>query len=188
MDQGLGSASEILEGEILEDFIPMQEESDEYQRFLALFAKHPLRPVILDRSMLLHENMLLEEYNRGVDFLDIEPMGQYSRRMDNFGDFSNQVLTVHGMCIWEVDFIPNTKENVDSKSYYHYFQVRILAVDSEGKIRLIKSSGKGLLRHVFFACQRYGWFLFEKPIRYRLTWAGTGKPHVMDNLDTQLGK
>lgn len=188
MNQELGPVNEVLEGEILEDFIPMQEESKEYQRFLDLFAMHPKRPVVLDRSMLLHENMLLEEWKRGVDFLNIEPMEQYLRKMDNFGDFSNQILTVHGMCIWEVDYTPKTQENADSKQRARYFQVRILAVDSENKIKLIKSSGKDLLRHVFFACQKYGWFIFEKPIRYRFTWAGTGKPHVIDNLDTQLGK
>lgn len=171
----------------LEDVVSMKEESDEYKRFIALFAKHPKRPIILDRTMLLQENMLLEEYKRGVDFLDIEPMEQYSRKMDNFGDFSNQILTVHGMCIWEVDYTPKSQENADSKQHARYFQIRILAVDSEGKIRLIKSSGKDLMRHVFFACQKYGWFIFEKPIKYRFSWEGTGKPHVISNLDTKLG-
>lgn len=185
-ETGLGPTVDLLDGEILEDFVPMKEESKEYKNFLALFVAEK---IVLDDSLLLQDQMFYREL---VAEESVDVFEWYNREALKFADFANQVLDVYGMGIWEVNYSPKLSDDEKrrgvTKDKSKYYQVRILALDSSGPV-LIKSSSPSLLIHVFRACQKYGWFMFrEGPIKYKFIWRGTGSPHILQNQSISLGK
>lgn len=185
-DQSLVVAQDDFDEINLEDFVQVDEGSKEYKNFLGLFVAEK---IILDDTLLLQDQMFYRTFDP-MDSTDI--MEWYNREGLKFADFSNQILDVYGMGIWEVWYSPKLSEDEKrrgvTKDKAKYYQVRILAEDSSGPV-LIKSSSPSLLIHVFRACQKYGWFMFrEGPIKYKFIWRGIGCPHILQNMSIKLGK
>jgi hypothetical protein len=102
----------------------------------------------------------------------------YNQEPLTFGDVTNQKLMVYGATIYEFDLTKKT----DGTIVPRYFQNRIL-VDLDGQLRVIKSSGRDLLRHIAYLCKREGWYMFKEPIEYKFVHKGPGKPHIMEAVN-----
>lgn len=97
-------------------------------------------------------------------------------------DFANMTLQVFGMSLYEV---PGGWKGKDG--LYHdetYYQARLVVSDpnNPGQFLLLKSSGLGLLQHVYHILNNRGWFRFpDGPIAYRVT-IGSNNGHFIHNV------
>jgi hypothetical protein len=99
----------------------------------------------------------------------------------SFGEITNQKLMVYGAAIYEVP------AGMGKGDVWHerYFQSRVLVMIDD-QLRIVKSSGQGLLFHVARACFNRGWFIWNEPIEYKFVWKGAGTPHYMERVDRNI--
>jgi hypothetical protein len=127
-----------------------------------------------DRRILLQDQLLTLSV---VEENQLDVFELFNQEALSFADVTNQKLMVHGAVLFE--FEPTIK--ADGTAVPRYFQCRVL-VDLDGELRVIKSSGQNLLRHVVHLCKKNGWYMFAEPIEYRFVWKGAGKPHLMERV------
>lgn len=139
-------------------------------QFLALLEEMGVANArFLLQDTVLATQVAVEDQADVMDLYEVEPL--------NFSDVTNRTLRVVGAAIYE--FPAGIK--ADQTTFPRYFQSRIL-VDLDGELRIVKSSGQSLLRHIAFMCRQNGWFLFAEPIEYKFMWRGAGKPHLLDRV------
>jgi hypothetical protein len=157
-------------------FIPAEEAIEANPQLMNLLSE--MR--VAEEGWLIQDYILatmipVEEQANVYDLYDQVPL--------EFTDVINRVLPVYGACLYE--FEEGLK--VDGSSYPRYFQARILVM-LDGELRIVKSSGQNLLRHVAFMCRGQGrWFVFDTPIEYRFCLSkSAGKAHIIDKVHKEI--
>lgn len=126
-------------------------------------------PRYLLQDRILTSKIPEEEQIEVMDLYSVEPLG--------FSDVTNRTLWVYGCAIYEHE----EGLKPDGTPFPRYFQGRIL-VDLDGELRIVKTSGLSLLRHLAFMARAHGWFRFKEPVQYKFIWKGAGQPHIMERV------
>lgn len=151
------------------DLVTEEEVSQASQQFISLLSEMGVTgPLLLQDQALL--KLPIEQQSLVLDLYDQEPL--------QFGDVTNQSLLVYGAALFEHE--GGMKKG--GEVYPRYFQGRIL-VKLDGTFRIVKTSGKILLRKIAFLCRDNGWYIFKEPIEYKFIHRGTGQPHIMDRVE-----
>jgi len=130
----------------------------------------------------IHEQILASKF----DIDEREEMANlyYGLEPQPFNRVAGQELDVLGLIIFE------SGPYRGKDGLYHpegYYQVRIVVLDRHEEPMIVKSGSKSLLPHGLHAANKYGWFLFEKPVKYRFS-LGENNSHRMFNTEHDYKK
>lgn len=124
----------------------------------------------------IHEQILAE---RSMDEREEMANLYYGLDPQPFNHIAGQELDVLGLIIFESGPYKGRDGLFHPEGYY---QVRIIVLDRHNEPIMIKSGSKSLLPHALHAANKYGWFLFQKPVRYRFSLGENGS-HRMFNTE-----
>jgi hypothetical protein len=77
---------------------------------------------------------------------------------------------------------PYTGKDGQMKCGYFYTLILTTQPDEDGNPIVIRSSSAGLMQHLLAAMQMRGWYIWQKPVKYRLTIGDDGSHH-MKNIE-----
>lgn len=104
-------------------------------------------------------------------------LGVFPRKLDLY---INEVVEVQGVAILpHGDF--KGKDGTYKKGYYKTYILTTME-DDKGNPVVLASSGGGLTLHMAYAMEQRGWYIWDKPVRYKITRGDDGS-HRMRNLD-----
>ena len=98
-----------------------------------------------------------------------------------FTKFVNKVVTIIGCIVWTR---PPYLDRTTGEEKEGYDQIRYMLDDfTEEGVPKIMSGSSGLINHTQGMLAANGWYLWEKPVRYKCLWDGSGTPFRMINQD-----
>lgn len=133
--------------------------------------------VLLDKHVSDPENAELE-YSM---FAGVEPIS-LKEQLGKTGPFEVNVL---GCAILPHD----AYTGMDGEQHEGYWQALIMTdkIDQDTKKNVVySSSSPGLAKHVAFACLHNGWYMWKKPVKYRLSATSKKGAHLMENIERKL--
>lgn len=125
----------------------------------------------------IHEQILASQFD--VDEREELANLYYGLDPQPFNRIAGQELEVLGLIIFESGPYKGKDGRFHPEGYY---QVRLIVFDRHGEPMVIKSGSKSLLPHALHSANKYGWFLFKQPVKYRFALGENGS-HRMFNTE-----
>lgn len=145
-----------------------------------------------DAVMQEIESGILPLYIQKLDALEIpveekEPLLSLYKGVTprSLKGYSNRTMEIQGAML---DWHPAYKGKPDSKGVSEikpgYYKLLLLTTqeDENGNLVVLSSSSSGLIMHMAAAMKMYGWYIWDKPVRYNITIGENGSHHMV-NVD-----
>jgi len=161
---------------------------DEFALTEVIKADDPI--VAIARELFIEESELPlhEQYLTGQSLDVQEHLANLIYGADSIplSEFVGKEVPIHGLFIYE----QKQFYGKDQKWHPGYFQTRLLIADTSKKgepIIVAHTSSKGVFMHAVHILKNRGWFLFEKPITYRVVVGKNNAQHIY-NVEHDLKK
>lgn len=103
-----------------------------------------------------------------------------------FSKYTNAIVPILGAIVWyhpPFKSKPNQEGISEVKAGYHKILFLTDNLDSDGIPIVISCSSSSLALHVLAMLRLKGWYVWEKPIRYKFLYDGPGTPYRLLNVE-----
>lgn len=140
------------------------------------------------REIALRADKPLPRYLKELEKLSCSPQEKVEMlslfeggEVIKFTKFVGKTVSIIGCIIWTR---PPMTDRSTGEQKEGYDEIRFLLDEfTEDGIPKIMTGSLGLLNHTFAMLSANGWYVWDKPVRYRCLWDGSGTPFRMIDQD-----